>query len=134
MRANPPQRGPLLVTAFAALVIGVFGGLTIKSASAFNEAEQSSMRQQLVAKFCEQTEWLRCFGEQPSKCSDVVGRFVKPCIEQHLGSRDGPIVDPAEARGIALSVIQCFNTEFATTHPMGKSKSPECANAPAHLQ
>lgn len=132
------RRGKLLVRAMRlALVITTIvlvSGVTARAARAFDEGERSHMRQQLVEKFCEQTEWLTCFGEQPTQCAAVVSRFIKPCLERNLDSSAGPITDAAEARRLSLNVIKCFNTEFEMTHPMGKVKSLECANAPAHLQ
>jgi len=120
--------------AFLVVSLVLVGGFAIPRAAAFNETERSHMLQQLVAKFCERTEWLSCFGDQPSRCSQVVSRFVEPCLKQHLDGAQGPIADAMHARQIAEGLLKCFNAEFSMSHPMGKTGSPECANAPAHIQ
>ena len=121
-----------IVRAFCSAV-AAFVLLSAPDVWAYDDAAITDMEGKLVSQFCQEREWLRCFYEQPSECERVVARFVRPCLEQVLSSESAQ-GDPQVAQRLTAATLACFNKRFEEDHRGGKKKTPECKNAPAHLQ
>ena len=104
-----------------------------RAALAHDEQKIAEMESKLVAQFCQEREWLRCFYEEPSDCERIVQRFVGPCLTK-LVKGQSPQSDPQRVHAIASSALDCFNKTFEAERRAGKRTTPECKNAPAHLQ
>lgn len=115
------------------LVLLCVGVTSARDVWAVSQDQIDSMETEVVIKFCSERDWLRCFNDEPSKCEEIVKAFTRPCVTRILESAPQAI-DAYEARDLGLTMIKCFNAEFANSHPFGKNTTPECKNAPAHLQ
>jgi hypothetical protein len=102
-------------------------------AKAYDSEAVSAMETKIVEQFCQEREWLRCFYEEPTRCEEIVKRFVKPCLAKVVQGQP-PAADQQAAMALTQSTLSCFNVRFEEEHRGGKKNSPECAHAPAHLQ
>jgi hypothetical protein len=105
----------------------------IDTVLAYDEPTIVDLENKLVVQFCQEREWLRCFFEEPKDCELVVKRFIGACLTKLLKDRP-PVSDPRQAEELGLSIINCFNSKFEQDHGTSKKTTPECRNAPAHLQ
>lgn len=96
--------------------------------------DRKTIEAETVDDICsDRGEWLRCYSQEPSACTEISSGIVSKCFDRVLGR--GPITTTEQGLDSTVEKLTtCFRDEFLARYDLYRKNTLECAEPPEHLR